>query len=84
MSFGITNFGFQSSGGGGGGSDSYIREHSWDAINNYDYNGYAKTNTSIDSPTWTITRLIIDTDGTVVSSGQAVGSWSDRENLIYN
>jgi len=79
----FSSFGFQSSSGGAGGG-SYIREHSFDPNNNYDYNGYARSKTSVDSPKWTITRLIIANDGTVTSSGQAIGSWTNRANLIYS
>lgn len=50
--------------------------------NSINYIGYALENTPFSSSTWDITKININTNGTVLS-GSATGSWDNRYILIY-
>jgi hypothetical protein len=56
--------------------------HAWDAVNSYDYMGVAKYGTATSASTWTITQIVLASNGTT-TSGKATGSWDNRANLNY-
>lgn len=56
--------------------------HAWDSTNSYDYMGVAKFGTATSVSTWTITRIIIASNGTT-TKGTATGSWDNRASLTY-
>lgn len=57
------------------------RKHEWTGV--YDYIAWAKLDTSESASEWTITRLSISSAGNV-TSGKAIGAWTDRASLTYN
>ena len=56
--------------------------HVWDATNSYDYMGVAKYGTATSASTWTVTRIIVASNGTT-TKGTATGAWDNRASLTY-
>lgn len=56
--------------------------HAWDSVNSYDYMGVAKLGTATSATTWTITRIVVASNGTTTST-TATGSWDNRASLTY-
>lgn len=56
--------------------------HAWDSTNSYDYMGVAKYGTATSASTWTITRIIVASNGTT-TTGTATGAWDNRASLTY-
>jgi hypothetical protein len=67
--------------GGGGGGTTFERRHDFQSP--YDYCGVAPDGTAESAPNWTITRLTVFLNGSVVT-GTAVGAWTNRTELIYD
>jgi hypothetical protein len=67
--------------GGGGGGTTFERRHDFQSP--YDYCGVAPDGTAESAPNWTITRLTVSLNGSVVT-GTAVGAWTNRTELIYD
>ena len=65
---------------GGGGGETYERRHDFQSP--YDYCGIAPAGTLESTPNWTITRLTVALNGTT-TTGQAIGAWTNRTELIY-
>lgn len=56
--------------------------HAWDSVNSYDYMGVAKLGTATSATTWTITRIVVASNGTT-TKGTATGAWDNRASLTY-
>lgn len=48
-----------------------------------DYLGIANFGTPDSAPYWTVTKLVINPDGTIFSSQTATGAWTNRYILPY-
>ncbi len=64
-----------------GGSISFIRNH--DFVTGTDYNGYAPEGSLISDAVWTITKLTINPNGSVVKTIATNIKWIDRYTTTY-
>lgn len=64
-----------------GGSINYIRNH--DFVIGTDYNGYAPEGSLISDAVWTITKLTINPNGSVVRQVATNVKWIDRYTTTY-
>lgn len=48
-----------------------------------DYLGLANFGTPDSAPDWTVTKLVINPDGTIFSNQTATGAWDQRYTLPY-
>ncbi|MCG9911839.1 MAG: hypothetical protein MH137_11110 [Flavobacteriales bacterium] len=60
----------------------YIWRH--DYVSNIIYAGAAPVGTSESTPIWQIDKIELNTEGEVVITTGAIGSWTDRLTLIYS
>jgi len=68
------------SGGGGGSGVVYIRRSDYTTL--ISYNGYALTGSLETDAVWTITKIVTDSAGDVISSVQTENyKWSERYSL---
>jgi hypothetical protein len=51
---------------------------------NTQYAGYAPSGTGESTNVWTITRIVINSDGSVTTSTATNVAWSNRLSLIYS
>jgi hypothetical protein len=60
----------------------YIRRH--DFVSNVSYCGYAKKGSSEDDSVWTISKIVVATDGSTTTAKATNVKWSDRLTVIYS
>lgn len=65
----------------GADAPAYSHRHAW--ADPYDYLATAPDGSLDSAEVWTITRLTLNSAGTVTATGTATGAWDDRATLTY-